>query len=35
MTEVCYIYSFVDYVKGRIMFTRFVFLKAFSDQHIE
>lgn len=35
MTEVCYIYSSVDYVKGPIMFTKFIFLKACSDQHIE
>lgn len=35
MTEVCYIYCSVDYVKGPIMFTRFIFLKACSDQHIE
>lgn len=35
MTEVRYIYSYVDYVKGPIMFTKFIFMKARSDQHIE
>lgn len=35
MTEVRYIYSSVDYVKGPIMFVEFIFVKGCCDQHTE